>query len=102
MQVAKTGAQLRLQQDTAQKAASALPKAQVEQSKEELWAKEGIEQMAGKGWQAMEEEQRTLQQHRIDARVQAALGRKPVSALYQPIAIIASLATAATSIAEIM
>lgn len=50
-----------------------------ERSKEDIWAEEGIEQMAGKSWLAMEAERQAQQKQQIAARVQAALMGPSVS-----------------------
>lgn len=52
---------------------------QARRTDEELWAEEGIEQLAGKAWTAMEEEQQSRTMQEINARVQAALRKNKVS-----------------------
>ena len=53
-----------------------------ERAREEVWADEGIEQLAGKGWKEMEAERQAQRMQQINARVQEAFKPSPCEQAY--------------------
>ena len=83
MQLAKSGKQPKAAHDiaveTSARTRGILPPR--ERPREEVWADEGIEQLAGKGWKDMEAERQTQRMQQINARVQEAFKTSKVSVL---------------------
>ena len=78
--MAKPGLQQKLTQecrDTVPAARAVLPL--TGQAKEDIWALEGVERMAGKGWEALEAERKLVEMENIKTRVQAAINTTSVS-----------------------
>ena len=73
-QVAKSGKPLKVAHDIAFEASGKGKNIATfrEKPQEELWADEGIEQLAGKGWKEIEADRHTQKMQEINARVQEA------------------------------
>ena len=74
-QVAKSILQQKHAQDVAHEASCGTAPLETTKARlnEEVWAEEGIEQLAGKGWEAMEAERQAESMRQISARVRESL-----------------------------